>query len=165
MHPLLLSTMQAMAANLQELQQASQQCERNVRHASRRCGLHALGLAAQHAATYADHQQQQQHSPGRRLSCALTEQRLGRASHMPGCCVSCWPAPAALPRVCHTQNSHHDLMQQLDHTSGELSSSMDKLRRAEAERLAAWRELEQAKQQVAAAAAEKQALAATIQHL
>eukprot|EP00775_Hariotina_reticulata_P005126 gene5126-5366_t len=65
----------------------------------------------------------------------------------------------------HASHSQHELMQQLEHTSTELDSSMDRLRQAEAERLTAWRELEHLRQQAAASVAEKQAMNATIAHL
>lgn len=61
--------------------------------------------------------------------------------------------------------SQHEMMQQLEHTSTELNSSMDRLRQAEAERLTAWRELEHLQQQAAASVAEKQAMNATIAQL
>lgn len=61
--------------------------------------------------------------------------------------------------------SQHELMQQLEHTSTELNSSMDRLRQAEAERLTAWRELEHLRQQAAASVAEKQAMNVTIAQL
>jgi hypothetical protein len=61
--------------------------------------------------------------------------------------------------------SHIDLQQQLEFASDELRACQDRQRQADADRLAGQREAEQLRVQLAAAAADKQQLEATITRL
>lgn len=61
--------------------------------------------------------------------------------------------------------SHKDLVQQLEHASDDIQSSNDRLRQVEADRVAGQWELDQLRQQLAAASTDKETLSKTIHQL